>query len=443
MKQPTLWILSMMCMASATYECPECQNDVQEGKAGVAMLVKANKHKFFGASNPETSATGSDREAVLVSKLLTTPVAELSESMVEELSSMVITPAVESVVKEMLTMNEKAINSLKEATDNDTNSREEMWNSFEKLENDVDIVNADCTRDFDEANVSRGSHITCRTVDEKGRYEAKEFCYGEERELEIEVQRALSKLKTSHTSCSGKLCPKPEGENVVKDLQEKINKCEVYETDATAYVAAVEVHAAKVAQCKSNKTAWETQRGICNTKQKEFEDKVCQLGSDRFGGCTKYSNEYNIKLGDYIELNKSIEDNVKGRRFMWKQLHRVNCSLGLLLGHTKEKHAELNVGIKACGSSIYDDSVLIIDPKAAPKPVDCGTQCLIPMPCEANFKQIEYGNLPDPEAPANTCDDTECTLSATPSSAPDDSTMSAERKALEKLQEEGKLLKKH
>lgn len=159
----------MYWLSAAADECQECQGEAPQNKAGVAMLVKTHHAKH--ASGIE-STEGIEREATLIRKVLTSPTAELSQSMVEELAAMRITPEVAAFINGTLTNLEAVFGDIVDASDEDTKARDDFLKTFDELSVNLTAAAEQAVNIRSGVEKARNEHTDCR-AQEKVALEAK------------------------------------------------------------------------------------------------------------------------------------------------------------------------------------------------------------------------------------------------------------------------------
>merc|ERR1719195_1625890 len=100
------------------------------------MLVKARYPSTISPSTAgEMTTDGIEREAVLINKLMTGSVAELSEASIQELAEMKITPAVKGFINTTRGELSKVLQKVTDASNDDKQDRDAMLASFGDLSN--------------------------------------------------------------------------------------------------------------------------------------------------------------------------------------------------------------------------------------------------------------------------------------------------------------------
>jgi len=401
MMQPVLWILCMLWVSAATEDCQECQGSAPPSKAGVAMLVRTKKADFASAvaSMEDVTTDGIEREAALVNKVLTSPTAELTESVVSELASMRITPEVKIFIEATITNLKPVFNDLVGATRNDTSERDQFLNRFEEIKDNLTNNQAMFTQAKRNVDGFRQKHLTCRGI-EKTKWDAKEECRAEEsRLLQVKIS-ARTSLENRENALTGLLC---DDEDVTNALPPKIDAAGPYADAGRAYIKAEEEHSKKVKECNGLEQEWSDQQAECSTDQTRFESQMCTLGGKAKGWCSTYETEHDTLKSEYDIVWAGIQSRVEKRLYEWTHLKRVECVLNALKAlETDTTHVQITESIEGCNASPYHNKGLIIDPKPAPDKVTCPYTAELKLPCSDEFVQTEYSSLPK-EAPANKC----------------------------------------
>jgi len=397
MKQPIFWILSMMRLAAASEECQECQGEVPESKAGVAMLVKGNlaTSATAGASINDINTDGIEREAVLVNYLLNSRTAEFSDSMIKELASMRITPEVAAFIKGTLQQMLPVFGDLEASSANDTKVRNTMHEKFGDLESHLKETQKKADIHKSNAAMERNDHLHCRSSprsknfeSQKSLYESLNTCLSEEAALKQKKQTAESALGAAENTLKQLVC---HDKDAVNQLKAKIAAAGPYASAGRAFLEAKKVYDAKVEECKKIKTNYDKMTTECNSKQTKFEGTMCKMSVTAATGCSAYQAAYAARLSDYNRLSDEIEINSKKRQFEWTHLKRVHCALDALSTHTVDTHAALTKTIEKCVSTSYANDKLKIERKPAPDKLPC--LVLPPLPCSSEFLKAEYEML--------------------------------------------------
>jgi len=274
MKQPIVWILSMYWLSAAADECQECQGEAPQTKAGVAMLVKTRHAKHVSGIESTEDTQGIEREAALVRQVLTSPTAELSLSMVEELAAMRITPEVAAFINGTLANLRPVFGDIEDASDKDAKRRNDWLKEFQKLQDELAKGHEKVNNTRVEVQKWRQEHLDCRD-DEKVALDAKTKCDGELSILLSEKNAAMAALKTQTTALTGLICGKS---GVVDKLQQKVDTAGPYAASARKYVEAAAAYAKKKTECDAKTQIYTDQRAKCSTKQAWLEGCVCIEG---------------------------------------------------------------------------------------------------------------------------------------------------------------------
>jgi len=392
MKKSIVWILSMYWLSAAADECEECQGEAPQTKAGVAMLVKTHHAKHVSGIE---STEGIEREATLIRKVLTSPTAELSQSMVEELAAMRITPEVAAFIKGTLTNLEAVFVDIEEASTADSKAREAFLDSFDELLVNITADNKTAQTIGRGVVEARDKHTECRNQ-EKAALDAKRTCDDELAVLFTAKENAFTDLETQTKSLKALICHS----EVTANLKQKVDKADPYAEAGRKYIDAADAYDKKKVECDKKTQIHTDKRAKCKEKQGTLEQCVCMEGRHALDSCAAYTAAYNVKVADYKEYLKTLADNVVKRKFEWKHLKRVHCTLGALANHTVEKHSTITDTIKGCQSKPFLNPKLDIELTPAPDTVHC---LPVPdMPCVQAYKSKEYSNLPE-GCPAHEC----------------------------------------
>jgi len=385
MKQPLVWILSMYWLSAAADECQECQGEAPQTKAGVAMLVKTHHAKHVSGIE---STEGIEREATLIRKVLTSPAAELSQSMVEELAAMRITPEVAAFIRGTLTNLGPVFEDIEEASSNDTQRRDVFLDSFKNLTLNLTTATANAAGIEVEVVKARKEHSECRGT-EKVDLDAKTKCDSELADRLREKEAALDDLTKKTNQLKGLICHS----DVVAKLQQKVDAADPYADAGRKYIKAAEAYKEKKEECDKKTKKYTETRAECGKKQGVLEQCTCILGIHSTDSCAAYTAGYDTKVEDYNIFLTSLADSVAKRKFEWKHLKRVACTLNLLANHTVSKHESLTKKIHDCQLKPFVNDVLDIELTPAPQK---GTCPAVPdMPCSDAYKNKEYSNLPE------------------------------------------------
>jgi len=392
MKQSIVWILSMYWLSAAADECEECQGEAPQTKAGVAMLVKTHHAKHVSGIE---STEGIEREATLIREVLTSPTAELSQSMVEELAAMRITPEVAAFIQGTLSNLKPVFEDIEEASKNDTTRRDVFLKSFDELSANLSTATANDARIQDEVAKASKVHVACRK-EEKVDLDAKRQCDSELAVLLNEKEAAFGILKAKTEQLKGLIC----NTDVVDNLQQKVDTADPYADAGRKYLKAAEAYKVKKDECDAKTKTYTEKRAECKTKQQTLEQCYCIQGSHAKDECAAYTAGFDAKVEDYNIFLKQLGDSVAKRKFEWKHLKRVACTLQALATHTVEKHDTLTVTINECQSKPFVNDVLDIPLTPAPGKGQC--PAVPPLPCSEAYKNKEYSSLPE-GCPAHEC----------------------------------------
>jgi len=393
MKQPIVWILSMYWLSAAADECEECQGEAPQTKAGVAMLVKTHHAKHVSGIE---STEGIEREATLIRKVLTSPTAELSQSMVEELAAMRITPEVAAFIQGTLSNLKPVFEDIEEASNNDTTRRNVFLESFNELSSNLSkATQTDARIRRDVAKASK-EHKACRD-DEKVTLDAKTQCDGELAVLLGKKDVAFGALKAKTKQLKDLICSTDDVEHL---LQQKVNTADPYADAGRQYLTAAEAYNSKKTECDAKNKTYTEKRADCKKKQQTLEQCTCIQGGHAKEECAAYTAGFDTKVQDYNIFLTQLGDSVAKRKFEWKHLKRVACTLEALATHTVEKHDTLAVTINECQSKAFVNQALDIALTPAPGKGEC--PAVPPLPCSEAYINKEYSSLPE-GCPAHEC----------------------------------------
>jgi len=401
MMQPVLWILCMLWVSAATEDCQDCQGTAPPSKAGVAMLVRTKKAEIASAvaSMEEVKLNGIEQEAALINKVLANPTAELTESMVNQLASMRITPEVKTFLEATMNNLKPVFNDLVEATTKDTAERNASLNKFNEIKDKLDTNQVEYRQGKKSVKGYRTQHVNCRG-DEKTKKETMLNCRAEEATLKTAMEAAKAQLETREGTLKGLLCNDDDATN---NLKSKIDSADPYAEAGQAYIKAADDHAAKVEECNGFEKEWKTQKNACSVNQVDFENQMCTFGGKCKGWCRDYETAYETLKGDFQSLWDSIQGRVTKRLFEWTHLKRVECVLQALQTlATDTSHAEITSSIQTCNANPYENADLRIAEISAPDKEHCKYTDDLKLPCSEDFVKTEYESLPK-EAPADKC----------------------------------------
>jgi len=375
----------MYWLSAAADECQECQGEAPQTKAGVAMLVKTHHAKHVSGIE---STEGIEREATLIRKVLTSPTAELSQSMVEELAAMRITPEVAAFIKGTLSNLKPVFEDIEKASNNDTTRRDFFLKSFEELSDNLTKATKNDARIQKEVAWASGNHTACRD-DEKVALDAKTQCDGQLAVLLIAKNAAFGELQAKTEQLKILICSTNDVEHL---LQQKVDTADPYADAGRKYLKAAEDYKKKKTECDEKTETHRAQRAACKTKQHTLEQCTCIQGSHAKDECAAYTAGFDTKVEDYNMFLKQLEDSVAKRKFEWKHLQRVACTLEALATHTVENHDTLTVTINECQSKEFVNKALDIALTPAPGKGEC--PAVPPLPCTDAYKRKEYSILP-------------------------------------------------
>jgi len=401
MMQPFLRIFCMFWLSAAAEDCQECQGSASPSKAGVAMLARTKKTEFASgfASMEDVKTDGIEREAALINKVLTNPTAELTESMVNQLASMRITPEVETFIDATLKEMIPVFDALQQATYNDTAERDKFLDRFDEIQEELTNNKAEHKIGKNLVDGFRKSHKKCRD-EQQEKYDDLIKCRTEEHQLLLAKQAAAGVLDTRTSTVKGLIC---EDDDVTNNLPDKIESAGPFAEAGRKYIEADEAHKNKVKECNSHDQALKEKIKVCDGKQTMFETQMCTYGGKFKSWCTGYDTKYETEKSAFFIVWDNIKSRVTKRLFEWKHLKRVECVLQALKKLAKDWSRELiTETIEGCNSNPFHNKNLEIEEKPIPVKVSCPYTKDLKLPCSDDFIKKEYSALPT-NAPAADC----------------------------------------
>jgi len=227
-------------------------------------------------------------------------------------------------------------------------------------------------------------------------WKQKKKCDDELAVLFRKKEHAFTDLDTKTKGLKGLICHS----DVTANLKQKVDKADPYADAGRKYIDAAKEYAEKKEECDVKTKTHRDQRAECRDKQGTLEQCVCVEGNHATNSCNAYTVGYNTKVSDYNEYLKTLKDNVAKRKFEWKHLQRVRCTLDALADHTVEKHNSITATITTCQSEPFVNPKLDIELTPAPEQGKCPAAPA--MPCVPAYIRKEYSDLPE-GCPAHEC----------------------------------------
>jgi len=316
--------------------------------------------------------------------------------MVQQLASMRITPEVQSFISGVLIDLDPVFLQMKNATQSDIEVRDDMYNYFFKLLEDVNVSSQSIVVAETAADNARIAHMNCRNV-QLERWNKLKVCRSEESVLEADEISAKGALQAATTHFKNLLCG---DKNVTNNLQAKIDAAGPFKQAGEHYLKAKALYDAKVEECKKNQTKYDGKKEDCDHSQETFERLMCDCGNKISGSCAAYLAKYNTHLRDYNLFQNQAVNRTTKRKFEWTHLKRIACALSTLANHKIDNHASLGPEIEACSQKSFSEPLLDFNVRPPPPPHDCRDPP--PLPCVDEFKLKEYGHLKEGQK-ATTC----------------------------------------
>jgi len=284
---------------------------------------------------------------------------------------------------------------IEEASSNDTQRRNVFLDSFNNLTLNLTSATETAGGIEDEVVKARKQHSECRD-EEKVALDAKTKCDSELAVLLLAKDAAFEELTGITGRLKGLICHS----DVVAKLQQKVDTAVPYADAGRKYITAEEAYNTKKEECDLKTQKYTDARAECAEKQKVLEQCTCIQGFHATDSCAAYTAGYTTKKEDYNIFLTSLADSVAKRKFEWKHLNRVACTLRALARHEVSNHESLTKEINGCQAKTFVNSVLDIALTPAPPKGECPS---VPdLPCAGAYLKKEYSNLPE-GCPAHDC----------------------------------------
>jgi len=410
MKLPAFWILSMYWSAAAD-ECRECQGETYEAKAGMAMLVKTHHvtsaaelthstgQRLASKIKMPRSTQGVEREASLIFNLLHSPKSELTQSTIQQLAKIRVTPETKKLLDWVFDALNPVFAELENQTKTGIQNQKALLDEFVVCKGNFEAwIEANVDPAIRHVNQTDVLHRTCRGH-EKIAWDNWQACKVELSNLEIIMNNALADLKSSSDSLTGLLCVDTDYDNL-DILEDNADNADDYVLKVPVYIAAEAAYKTKAIECGKNETVYTDSKDLSDDKQEYLEKTVCHWSNMSQCACEEMHSNWTVKSGDFNMSQKNIIERDCERDFEYKHLKKVECTLKALVNFSTGKETQVENAIAQCKDETFTRafSVTKQDP---PTPPPCPE---VPVtPCDQEYKDEYYGDLPVPAAQCKAC----------------------------------------
>jgi len=347
-------------------------------------------------------------------------VANLMASAKSFLKNGATTDVIEFAIATLAEINETVIPAIIQESESDQQFINSLHSRFNDIRNALAAGNQEIFQLNSEEQAESAAHKSCRDQQHVA-------CEGK-RNCEMELYRKWTvwvteeeELREIHDHISGHFCPEGTNGTLHSFRVQSVPWMQQYMTQKTVVEGAESSYDLHVPECRITHIALDHQSAICDAHQTTLEGKACAHAAKINEVLTTYYNDiaqasasYNCAVEEVMELEAD-------RKREWITLQIVNCLLGRVHemngrpcdSETGEvdveiAHCEQGHYVEVCSVEEGEPRLCLIYPPIPPCPPPCPARdqvtgvCIAqenPTPCEGDWHNQEYANLPEVPLP--------------------------------------------